>query len=148
MLPVCGELRTQWGDGPSLSPSVPPSLYPSLCSVLPRHARPPCLVWQLEPLPKPIFSCWKCLASAPLKLMMESLKMTLEVKHKQKTWNHLESICSSTIHLRAPVSCVKQKTWFIIHISPVQPWLKQTTLMKCWFHASGTPFQIREYLEL
>jgi hypothetical protein len=26
--------------------------------------------------------------------------------------------------------------------------LKQTTLMKCWFHASETPFQIREYLEL
>lgn len=148
MLPVWGELRPQWGDGPSLAPSVPPSLGPVLWSVLPRHARPPCLVWQREPLPKPIFSCWKFLASAPLKLMMESLKMTLEAKHKQqKTWNHLESICSSTIHLRAPVSHVKQKIWFIIHISPVQPWLKQTTLMKCWFHASGTPFQIRGYLE-
>lgn len=113
------------------------------------HLRPPCLIWLLEPLPKPIFSCWNFLARAPLKLMMESLKMTLEAKRKQqKTWNQLQSICSSVIHLRAPISHVKQKMWFIIHISPVQPWLKQTTLMKCWFHASGTLFQIREYLEL
>lgn len=139
------------GGGMSL---LCPLLFPLPCAhssglfVLPRHPTPPCLVWQLEPLPKPIFSCWKFFAWAPLKLMMESLKTTLEAKHKQKTWNHLESICSSAIHLRVPVSHVKQKIWFIIYISLVQPWLKQTTLMKCWFHASGTPFQIREYLEL
>ena len=144
-------MRRKWragrgGRGPF---SVPCCAHPSGLSVLARHPRPPCLVPLPEPLPKPIFSCWKFLAWVPLKLMMESLKMTLEAKHKQqKTWNHLESICSSPIHLRAPVSHVKQKIWFIIYISPVQPWLKQTTLMKCWFHASGTPFQIREYLEL
>lgn len=138
---------------PALSPASLPvplpllSLWSPVCTFSATSGHPvlPCLAT----LPKPVFSCWKFLAWAPLKVVMESLKMTLEAKQKQqKTWNYLELICWSVILLRAPISHVQQKIWFIIHISPAQPWLKQTTLMKCWFHASETPFQIREYLEL
>lgn len=124
--------------GPFSGPSVPlPCAHPSGLRSATRHSRPPCLVWQLEPLPKPGLVVGKFLASAPLEVNERNLWNDI----RSKTWSsgRREATSSLSVQARSTSELLfpyKQKIWFIIHISPVQPWLKQTTLMKCWFHAS------------